>query len=73
MAGRAAFENSNEVGVFAKLTNAYCITALGAAENFYRCLGRGWGGGARGGRCMLRGRGARMRGCGRTTGQGRNA
>lgn len=28
-------QNSNEVGVFAKLTNAYCLVALGAAENFY--------------------------------------
>eukprot|EP00887_Chlorella_sp_A99_P001457 scaffold8.g1457.t1 len=32
---RSQFENSNEVGVFANLTNAYCIVALGAAENFY--------------------------------------
>lgn len=30
------FENSNEIGVFAKLTNAYCLTAIGASENFYR-------------------------------------
>lgn len=29
------FENSNEVGVFAKLTNAYALIALGGAENFY--------------------------------------
>ena len=35
MASRCGFENSNDVGVFANLTNAYCITALGAAENFY--------------------------------------
>lgn len=35
MATRCQFENSNEVGVFAKLTNAYCLVALGAAENFY--------------------------------------
>jgi hypothetical protein len=26
MATRLAFENSNEVGVFAALTNAYCLT-----------------------------------------------
>ena len=26
---------SNEIGVFATLTNAYCVVALGAAENFY--------------------------------------
>lgn len=35
MATRCAFENSNDVGVFAQLTNAYCIVALGGAENFY--------------------------------------
>jgi hypothetical protein len=37
MAVRAQFENSNEVGVFATLTNAYAIVAVGASENFYRC------------------------------------
>lgn len=37
MAQRCQFENSNEVGVFAKLTNAYCLVAQGASENFYRC------------------------------------
>ena len=26
MATRCSFENSNEVGVFAALTNAYCLT-----------------------------------------------
>ncbi|CAG9467113.1 unnamed protein product [Pedinophyceae sp. YPF-701] len=35
MATRCQFENSNEVGVFAKLTNAYCLVALGGSENFY--------------------------------------
>jgi len=35
MAVRAQFENSNEVGVFAKLTNAYCLVGIGASENFY--------------------------------------
>eukprot|EP00274_Cyanoptyche_gloeocystis_P004175 CAMPEP_0196656718 /NCGR_PEP_ID=MMETSP1086-20130531/19400_1 /TAXON_ID=77921 /ORGANISM="Cyanoptyche gloeocystis , Strain SAG4.97" /LENGTH=245 /DNA_ID=CAMNT_0041989571 /DNA_START=71 /DNA_END=808 /DNA_ORIENTATION=- len=35
MAVRAQFENSNEIGVFAKLTNAYCLVALGGSENFY--------------------------------------
>ncbi|XP_001641403.2 eukaryotic translation initiation factor 6 [Nematostella vectensis] len=35
MAVRAQFENSNEVGVFSKLTNAYCLVAIGATENFY--------------------------------------
>jgi len=35
MAVRALFENSNEVGVFSKLTNAYCLVAIGGSENFY--------------------------------------
>lgn len=35
MAVRAQFENSNEIGVFAKLTNAYCLAAMGGTENFY--------------------------------------
>jgi translation initiation factor 6 len=35
MAVRAQFENSNEVGVFAKLTNTYCLTAMGGSQNFY--------------------------------------
>lgn len=35
MAVRAQFENSSEVGVFSKLTNAYCLTAVGTSENFY--------------------------------------
>lgn len=35
MAVRAQFENSNEVGVFAVLTNAYCLVGIGAAQNFY--------------------------------------
>uniref|UniRef100_A0A0G4HFR1 Eukaryotic translation initiation factor 6 n=1 Tax=Chromera velia CCMP2878 TaxID=1169474 RepID=A0A0G4HFR1_9ALVE len=35
MAVRASFENSSEVGVFARLTNGYCLTALGGSENFY--------------------------------------
>eukprot|EP01136_Pigoraptor_vietnamica_P008687 Opistho-1_new@2915 len=35
MAVRAAFENTNEVGVFAKLTNNYCLVAIGGSENFY--------------------------------------
>ncbi|XP_020614895.1 eukaryotic translation initiation factor 6-like [Orbicella faveolata] len=35
MAVRAQFENSNEVGVFSKLTNAYCLVGIGASENFY--------------------------------------
>lgn len=35
MALRAQFENSSDVGVFAKLTNSYCLTAIGGSENFY--------------------------------------
>jgi len=35
MAQRCQFENSNEVGVFANLTNAYCLVAVGGSENFY--------------------------------------
>jgi len=35
MAVRVQFENNNEIGVFAKLTNTYCLTAIGGSENFY--------------------------------------
>ena len=35
MATKVQFENSNEVGVFAKLTNKYCLVASGGSENFY--------------------------------------
>eukprot|EP00898_Chlorokybus_atmophyticus_P005532 jgi/Chlat1/5980/Chrsp4S06299 len=35
MATRAQFENSSDIGVFGKLTNAYCLVALGGSENFY--------------------------------------
>uniref|UniRef100_T1IPN6 Eukaryotic translation initiation factor 6 n=2 Tax=Strigamia maritima TaxID=126957 RepID=T1IPN6_STRMM len=35
MAVRTQFEGSNEVGVFSKLTNKYCLVAIGGAENFY--------------------------------------
>ncbi|KAK9914900.1 hypothetical protein WJX75_002052 [Coccomyxa subellipsoidea] len=35
MATRLQFENNNEVGVFAKLTSAYALVALGGSENFY--------------------------------------
>eukprot|EP01111_Echinosteliopsis_oligospora_P011240 TRINITY_DN365_c0_g1_i1.p1 TRINITY_DN365_c0_g1~~TRINITY_DN365_c0_g1_i1.p1 ORF type:complete len:246 (-),score=76.19 TRINITY_DN365_c0_g1_i1:31-768(-) len=34
MAVRAQFENSSEIGVFSKLTNAYCLVAYGGSENF---------------------------------------
>ncbi|XP_034929433.2 eukaryotic translation initiation factor 6-2 [Populus alba] len=29
------FENNCEVGVFSKLTNAYCLVAIGGSESFY--------------------------------------
>merc|ERR1712038_805245 len=35
MAVRAQFENSHEIGVFSKLTNAYCLVAIGGSETFY--------------------------------------
>jgi len=35
MAIRAQFENSHEIGVFAKLTNRYCLVGTGASANFY--------------------------------------
>jgi len=35
MATRAQYENSNEVGVFSKLTNGYCLVAIGGSANFY--------------------------------------
>lgn len=35
MITRCKYENSNEVGVWAKLTNTYCLVGLGGAENFY--------------------------------------
>lgn len=35
MATRCQFESSSDVGVFSKLTNAYCLVAPGGAENFY--------------------------------------
>jgi len=35
MAQRTQFENSSDVGVFSKLTNSYCLTAIGGSTNFY--------------------------------------
>jgi len=35
MASRVQFEGNNEVGVFSKLTNRYCLVAIGGSENFY--------------------------------------
>ncbi len=29
------FEHSNDIGVFSKLTNSYCLVAIGGSENFY--------------------------------------
>lgn len=34
MAIRAQFENSSEIGVFARLTNAYCLISSGGNDNF---------------------------------------
>lgn len=36
MAMRVQFENNDDIGVFSKLTNSYCIVAIGGAETFYR-------------------------------------
>ncbi|XP_064393197.1 eukaryotic translation initiation factor 6-like [Halichondria panicea] len=35
MATRVQFEGNNEIGVFSKLTNAYCLVAIGGSANFY--------------------------------------
>lgn len=35
MATRAQFENSNDIGVFSKLTNSFALCAIGGSENFY--------------------------------------
>ncbi|KAH0833082.1 eukaryotic translation initiation factor 6 [Lanmaoa asiatica] len=35
MATRIQFENSSDIGVFAKLTNSYCLTAMHTSTNFY--------------------------------------
>nr|XP_054748174.1 eukaryotic translation initiation factor 6-like [Lytechinus pictus] len=35
MALRTQFESNNEIGVYCKLTNAYCLVAVGGSENFY--------------------------------------
>ncbi|KAB0791970.1 hypothetical protein PPYR_13931 [Photinus pyralis] len=35
MAFRVQFENNNEIGVFSKLTNSYCLVGIGGSENFY--------------------------------------
>ncbi|KAL3830534.1 hypothetical protein ACJIZ3_019336 [Penstemon smallii] len=38
MASRLQFENNIDIGVFAKLTNAYCLVGIGGSENFYSTL-----------------------------------
>lgn len=35
MAFRTMFQGNNEIGVFARLTNAYCLIGMGASQNFY--------------------------------------
>lgn len=35
MALRAQFENNDDIGVFSKLTNSYCLVAIGGSEAFY--------------------------------------
>lgn len=35
MSIRIQFENSNDIGVFAKLTNSYCLVSNAGSENFY--------------------------------------
>ncbi|CAE1272124.1 EIF6 [Acanthosepion pharaonis] len=35
MAVRTQFEGNNEIGVFSKLTNSFCLVAIGGSENFY--------------------------------------
>jgi len=35
MAFRCVYESSNDIAVFARLTNAYCLIGIGASANFY--------------------------------------
>ncbi|KAI8123889.1 Eukaryotic translation initiation factor 6 [Lucilia cuprina] len=35
MALRVQFENNDDIGVFSKLTNSYCLVAIGGSETFY--------------------------------------
>jgi len=35
VATRCQFENSNDIGVFSKITNKYCLVAIGGSESFY--------------------------------------
>jgi len=38
MAFRCVYESSNDVAVFSRLTNAYCLIGLGASANFYSII-----------------------------------
>jgi len=38
MANRLRFEGSNEIGVFTRLTNNYCLVTSGGPPNFYNVL-----------------------------------
>ncbi|KAL8570464.1 eukaryotic translation initiation factor 6 [Nucella lapillus] len=35
MAVRCQFESNNDIGVFSKITNSYCLVGIGGSENFY--------------------------------------
>ncbi|CAF1552129.1 unnamed protein product, partial [Didymodactylos carnosus] len=35
MAVRTQFQSSNDIGVFSRLTNSYCLVGIGGSENFY--------------------------------------
>ena len=35
MAIRTQFENSNDIGVFARLTNTYCLVGISESNNFH--------------------------------------
>ena len=38
MASRLKFENSNDIGCFLKLTNAYCLVSTMGSQNFYSAI-----------------------------------
>lgn len=38
MASRIRYEGNSEIGVFAKLTNKYCLVTDGGAESFYHAI-----------------------------------
>ena len=35
---RIKFENSTEIGVFTKLTNKYCLCAIGTSDAYYQAI-----------------------------------